>query len=369
MKKYLTYLNIIYVFSVSSVILIALAALPRWWAFLIAALYLIYVIFASLKNAVLLFIRSIPFFIALPISASFDNFNTWRIVLLAIFIKWLFINRKNILNKIKQTSLPEFWRYSKIEFLSLMLFILAILSLLTAYDLNTSIKRIIYFVNLAMIYLVIKSLVKEDKKILKLLFKNIIIVLTLIIAIGFLQQAAAFFLPADIFQQWWAGQISQGFYGQKWSDIAMNGNTWYCYTAGSLKLRMFSVFPDSHSFPLFVLICLPALLALFAQKLNFKKYNSNSFIKYFAAKAKHDFRLYDLLLLLILANFALLLTGTRGIWLTVFFPMCGLLLFGRSIKKISSFISMSVLILLEDKLGIWLICIVLVPFFNLYPIL
>src|SRR3989344_5805095 len=78
------------VFSIEVILFfgIIFGVLPREFAFVLAGLLIIYSLFASLENATVLFVRSIPLFIALPFTASFDNFNTWRILALIIFLRW-----------------------------------------------------------------------------------------------------------------------------------------------------------------------------------------------------------------------------------------------------------------------------------------
>jgi len=352
-KKHFTILNIIFFASLAGVVLIALEIIPRWSAFLIAAAYLLFIIFSSLEQSLFLFVRSIPFFIALPLTASFDNFNTWRIVLLLIFIKWFLGRWRQIWEKFRKLKLKNWWRNYYFESLGFILFLLSFVSLFNALDLAAGFKRIIYFLNLAMLYFIAKSLVFEKTDIFKPLMRNIVLGGVLAAFFGFLQQAAAFFVPIDVFQHWWGEMISLGYYGRAWSRITMWGNTWFCYTAGSLKLRMFSVFPDSHSFPLYLLMVLPSFLVVFSQAASFEKLSLNGrnalkrlreFDLFLKEKIKENRRLIDLIIILVLINLALILSGTRGIWLAVIFPLVFLLIFSRRFPKISVLPWLSVLI-------------------------
>src|SRR3989344_1113984 len=72
--------------------LIILGVVPREVSFVLAGMLIIYSLLAPFGDAVVLFAASIPLFIALPITPSFDNFNTWRIVAIIIFAKWAFTN-------------------------------------------------------------------------------------------------------------------------------------------------------------------------------------------------------------------------------------------------------------------------------------
>lgn len=317
MKKYFNLLNSIYIFSLFLVFFIAMGVLPRQFAFLIAALYLYFIISQPLKESLFLFARTIPFFIALPILPSFDNFNTWRLVLLAIFLKWFFTRTAwrcfptnlRIFTNIRIYRM--WWRDHRVECLGIILLFFGCLSLIVAADLSVGIKRVIYFANLAMIFIISSSLVSSDKKIFLALCKNILIGGVIVLFIGYLQYLSTYFIkPVDVFYHWWGEQISTGFYGKNWSNIVMQmGNTWFSYTGGSLKLRMFSTFPDSHSFPLYLLMLSPAIFALFLQK---------NRAGVFAQKPVA-------FLLLSFLNFALILSCTRGIWLGIIPPIIAVL--------------------------------------------
>ncbi len=75
--------------------LIITGLLPREASIFLAVGLAIYVALAPIEDATIFFVRSIPLFIAIPITAEYDNLNTWRILSAIIFIKWIwpkFIN-------------------------------------------------------------------------------------------------------------------------------------------------------------------------------------------------------------------------------------------------------------------------------------
>ncbi len=170
MKKHFNLLNSIYIVSLFLVFFIAMGVIPRQFAFLIVILYLYFIFKQPLEESPFLFARSIPFFIALPLTPNFDNFNTWRIILLAIFLKWFFsnVNYKFLLKK-RFSDLLLFWKNYRAECLGIILLILATFSLFVASDLFASIKRVIYFANLAMIFVVVSSAISKNKNIFFLL--------------------------------------------------------------------------------------------------------------------------------------------------------------------------------------------------------
>src|SRR3989344_4193335 len=121
--------------------LIITGILPRVVVPYLAGALVIYILFASLEDATVFFVRSIPFFIAIPLTANFDNFNTWRILSGIIFLKWLY------------KEWPDYRKYFSIPLL--LLLATAILSVIPAPDKMLAVKRIIYFLNLSLIGVVI----------------------------------------------------------------------------------------------------------------------------------------------------------------------------------------------------------------------
>lgn len=344
MKKNFNAINVVYFLSLFIIFLIAMGAISRQFSFFILLMYLWFVFSKPLKDSLFLFARSIPFFIALPITSSFDNFNTWRIISLAIFIKWGFLTNFKIFDifKISRTKIINWWKNYRFELFGVILFVFALLSLLVTTDFIAGVKRIIYFLNLSLIFIVVSDLIRRDKNIFVSLCKNLVIGGIVVVVVAYLQYVSTYFIkPVEVFHHWWGEQISTGLYGKNWSDIVMHsGNTWFSYTGGSLKLRMFSLFPDSHSFPLYLLMLFSALFAIGKIKLdesgkNFEK--NSSFIFW--------------IIFLILMNLALILSCTRGIWVSIIFPI-GFLAF-LVLKKIrpknvflTAFLSLAIFILI-----------------------
>ena len=111
----------------------------------------------------------------------------------------------------------------------------------------------------------------------------------------------------DIFQfvDFWAGKVELGLFGSAWANIALKANTWFAYYGDQLSLRMFSLFPDSHSFPIFLLLGLPAVFAVSLRK-----------VGRYSKRLKNDVFHPGKYLGSFCANclFRAILSGTRGIW-------------------------------------------------------
>jgi len=110
----------------------------------------------------------------------------------------------------------------------------------------------------------------------------------------------------------WGEGIQCRQFGEQWCNIAVRlGNTWFAYYGEQLSLRVFSLFPDSHSFPQFVLLGIPAILAAFRREILDPKPETLSKFKIQNSKFKTRISLTITLSLLFLI---IILSGTRGIW-------------------------------------------------------
>ncbi len=284
-------LEVTFLISFVVVFLVALGILPRVAIIPLTILFAAFVLTFSLEESVLLFARFIPFFVAIPITAAFDSFNMWRVIAGLIFIKWYLVKRPNLKFK------------SIFPWLLLSLIFIAAITIPMTEDKFMSIKRVIYFINLSLVPIVIASLVRDKKLKIRPLLKNMVIPGLIVTAFGFVQLISTYMIDIWSFHLFWGEGINLGLYGSEWSRIAMGANTWFAYYGEQLSLRMFSTFPDSHSFPIFLLLTIPALYAL-------KKRN----------------------IVIALLLLAAILSGTRGIWLAFLAPIILSLILFRRIK-------------------------------------
>ena len=342
-KKYITSLNVVFFLEVIVVLLAVLGILPRESFLFLAGILLFFVLFSPYEDSVLLFARSIPLFVALPITEGFDSLNTWRILLLALFLKWFFDNTFflfldaifKIIKKSKESlfgAVKFAYKNWKIEFLSFFLFLISILSLIKAEDVASGIKRIIYFVNLGMLFFVVRA-VAQKIGLIKIA-KNVLISAVIVVAVGFFQLYLAYVMPVDDFSELWALQVNKVLYGTEWSQIAIKANTWFAYYNDTIHLRMFSSFPDTHSFPLYLLMA-----TVFFMTLLFQRIRNLQCPQYLFA-------------FMLLSMFAIILTGTRGIWASFIFPLIVLIFWylkkniPKNILKITAISFLSFLVLL-----------------------
>lgn len=299
LKEKFRNLWIFYAIELVAVVLLVTGVLPRFAVPWFAGFLALYSFLAPLQIATLFFIASIPFFIAIPITATFDNFNTWRILSLIIFCRWAVDGFQT--SKFKLQTLRE----HPVVIASLALLVLAGLSLINAVDIIAGARRIIYFVNLALIGIVVYDMVKNHALKITQLVQAIAVPTILVAVIGFLQLASTYMMDIFQFVDVWDRQIQRVTYGAGWADIALKANTWFAYYGDQLSLRMFSTFPDSHSFPIFLLLGLPAVFAL---SLAFVIGNRNGLLSYARTRGTWVTIMIPAIFL------AMLLSGTRGIW-------------------------------------------------------
>jgi len=230
-------------------------------------------------------------------------------------------------------SVPYGPRIPTLAILSGIFLGLGVLSLINAADIIVGLKRLLYFINIFMLFLIVAETVKNKNNLLKI-FQAMGAALGLTLLIGYLQFFSVFFTPLYTFWQFWAKNMIPVFYGEKLGNLLSYSNTWFSYYVSQPPtLRMFSVFPDSHSFALFLIIGLPLLLtAVFLRLSPFWLFSLKKCGNLPVGQAgppnqrtgvenkRPLFFWYPLLIFFLLA---LIFSGSRGIWVSAF----GLLIF------------------------------------------
>src|SRR3989338_9381617 len=286
-------LNLVFAAEVILFGLIITGVLPREVALYLGAALVIYFLAAPLDDSLVFFVRSIPLFLAMPIISNFDNFNIWRILALVVFFKWFCVHKfkhyelriTNYFN-IKKLLTAH---YSLLTKLLLALLLLAVLSIIPAPDKIVVIKRIIFFLNFTILGVVLYDKV-SNREFARKLIKNSIIPVVIVATVGYIQVISTYFVDIYQFMRIWGEGIQCRQFGEQWCNIAVQlGNTWFAYYGEQLSLRVFSLFPDSHSFPQFVLLGIPAVLMVVQKK-------------------------WVRILVLSLLFLIIILSGTRGIW-------------------------------------------------------
>ncbi len=280
-------------------------------------LIIFYMIFSPVEDSLCLTAMSIPLFVALPINDSFDSMANWRILIAVLFL-CLFFKKGISISFIKDIQgrrrLRENVKHYLVEYLSWTFLFVAALSILVADYKILSIKKLLFLINIFLLYLIIRNLAAKanNKDMILKILRSAAIGGLVVIAVALIQFFVVLFLPLATFWQFWVGKFISVFYGQNLADLLSYSNTWFAYyPSAPPTLRLFSVFPDSHSFAMFLILIIPVFLtlAVYSGKSDvqgvryfFKKYLTPSFFWW---------------TMIVLALFGIVLSGSRGAWLSV----------------------------------------------------
>lgn len=302
MKKYFTPLNIIFAVQVIVVFLTSLGFIPREAVLFLTGLMVFYMIFSPVEDALYLTVMSIPLFVALPLFENFDSMANWRIliaVLFAIFAikNFLLVNSKKI--SAIAVYLKNSLRYNLFNYLVFTFILIGALSVLVADYKILTVKKLLFLINAFLLFVVVKNLANSKEAVLKI-WQAAAIGGAVVIAVALIQFIAVLFVPLFDFWQFWAEKVTSVFYGQNLAHLLSYSNTWFAYySAAPPTLRLFSVFPDSHSFAMFCILTVPIFLSLAL----FFKEDRRRKIFYWA--------------MVWLALFGVVLSGSRGAWLSI----------------------------------------------------
>ena len=276
----------------------------------------------SSLDSLTLFIFSIPFFVAFPGSGFSDSMSIWRVLIILLVAKAVwekygkanggkFGDKKKILSIFSAVGAKKPLNLASREirgalnssyralFLSMSAFLgISAVSVLFADDIGAGVKKILFLMNILLLFPLTAYCVKNAQDFLKII-KSIFITSLVVVLIGYFQFLLTFVFSLYSFWQFWAQSVIRALYGQNLSELLSYSNTWFSYYASlPPTLRMFSVLPDSHSFSMLVIIAMPALLLLLSCSQSKKK-------NYFTAA-------------IILFYLAIFFSGSRGAWITFF---------------------------------------------------
>ena len=319
-NSHLTPVSALIAFEMASVFLMSAGFIPREFSLFLLAAILIFSIFSSLKEGLKFFVFSIPFFVSLAVSDSFDSMSSWRVVLLVLFLKsvWVFLgDGKSAVRRSKALLLSCLKNHF---FLILaVFFLIGFASLFVSEQPIYGIRKIIFLANIFALFFVVYAAVKNREDIMEIMRFAFAGSLSALF-IGYGQFIATLFLPLFVFWKWWASHVIPVFYGNNLGDLLSYSNTWFSYYEDAdATLRIFSVFPDSHSFALSMLISIPIAVA------------------YFVAEKERGARKLFFGVISAFYLMSIIFSGTRGIWVgaaPVFLLCLAVLFLPKSCNKI-----------------------------------
>ena len=319
----LTPLKTIFLSEFILVFAMVMGIAPQEFSYLILVLLVVSFVRLNMLDSLKLFILSIPFFVALPANAFSDSMSIWRFLILVLVLKsspFFKGGLKGILKYrhfIKNPPNPLFQRGSshyKLFLLTILFFVIAALSLILAQDIGAGIKKMLFLLNIFLLFPVVIFTIKKESD-LKEVFKALLCLSLMIVFIGYFQFVLTFFFTLSQFWYFWTDNVIKTFYGQNLSHLLSYSNTWFSYYRSlPPTLRMFSVLPDSHSFAMITTISIPLVLSfLFLYEKKKKKYMS---------------------IVLISFLLAIFFSGSRGAWVGSIFALvaCVILFISSSIR-------------------------------------
>lgn len=349
---------IVFLTELAVIFLVIFGVVPREAFLFLTGLLIFYFIFSPLEDSLWVFVASIPLFVALPITESFDHMANWRILLVVLFFVLFFkhgISISLFKTAFGKWRLKEKLNYSLLEYLVGIFLIIGALSLFVADDIWIGAKKIIFLINIFLLFLIIRNLSAISKNIIPKLINALKMAIGITLGIGFVQLLTVFFVPLYSFWHFWSNRVISVFYGQNLSDLLSYSNTWFSYyTYQPPTLRMFSIFPDSHSFAFFCVLATPFLLA--AVFLRQKENKRKLFLNYF---------------LLAVCLMAIIFSGSRGAWASAFgtlivFLFVILLFYSPTIRSKTDFFVPENFEKWKKKIQLILGCLIM--FFLLFPI-
>lgn len=283
-----------------SILGIAVLNWPQELVWLNLGLLLGFVLLCPVYESLLLLILSIPFYVALP-NSRFNSLSMWRILFAALFMVWL-VRESKLLSKGGGRLLEKIYGINFLpwdKFMEFFVLVGVVITLCFAEYKMQGFKQIAFWVNIYLFYVVLINTIKTKQQIYELV-RYVLWSLIIIVGLGFAQLFGTFLTNLDTFWVYWASNFAMLYYGSDFASVALYSNSWFSYTSGR-ELRMFSIMPDSQSFAYICMIGLCIGTAL----------TRGVFVnirKWLWAGIR-------------VAGLALILSGTRAVWVGMFLPL------------------------------------------------
>lgn len=270
-------------------VMVGIGVWPREIAYVAVIAQMLFIWLFDLEYALCALILALPFYLALPLPGN-DQFLSLRLIIIFFFGVFLYK---------RESQETSFFAWDKKLF---WLGLVLLVSTLFSDAPMLGFKKILFFLNFYLLYIIVTNVIKEKTQIVKASWITFISLLTFVL-IGYVQYITVFFINIYYFWQYWAVTVSRAYYGSFLSDTLIYSNSWFSFSADrGTSLRMFSVLPDSHSFAVLAMFLLPLASALL----------------FFSPKRWHRVMLW---VSIIFSALAIVLSGTRGVWVALLAPL------------------------------------------------
>lgn len=268
-------------------------------------------------HAIGAFLVSLPFMVVIP-ENILPNLPMWRPLVAWLFVivalKYLWQQRQtgDKLLVYCRRVISDFYR-NKLnpwdKWLAALV-VLAALSLLAATFPSHGLKQILFLINIYLLYLSTLLAINQNDD-WRALIKYFQISLLITVGLGFVQYFATFTAEPYYFWQYWATLVSSVYYGQPLAEVLSYSNSWFSAEAsGANSLRMFGILQDTHAF---------GVIVLFALAMWWARARATALTTRVRHILRDQSRWYWLGLVLLC--FAVIASGTRGMWVAMAFPL------------------------------------------------
>ena len=284
---------LIILFTIWQYLSVAGMALLGWSNSLVwlnLGLLLAFIALCPVYESLLLLILSIPFYVAIP-NSRFDSLSMWRVLYAALFAVWLIRDKKFKILDI------HFLPWDK--YLGWFVVVGLFLGLVFGNFKLEAVKQTLFLLNIYFLYIVLINAIKNKQQIFELI-RYVIWSFAIIITLGFAQLFGSLLTDIGTFWVFWAVNVTKLYYGSSFSAVSLYSNSWFAYSSGSTELRMFSIMPDSQSFAYICFIALCMSTAL-----------TRNVFKHIRKWLWSGIRF---------AGLALILSGTRAVWVGMVAP-------------------------------------------------
>ncbi len=244
--------------------------------FMLASILFVIISFKYFNQVLFLLILYIPFQIALNISAGID-LASGRVLILYLFAVWI----------IKSLAEKRFIIRFNLQTLLIGAFlVLALFSILQAWDMERAFRKILVFLSIFPLYFIITSLsipslrnvgtrqclvptvarelnvIKNKNNYIYKILNALVISGFILSLIGIVQFALQFFIGINPIISFWSKFVSPIFYGNTFGAEVIANSSWLVNIGGATVLRAFSLFPDPHMFSFYLGLLIPVVLAI-----------------------------------------------------------------------------------------------------------